>query len=165
MTQVNSESSVSYKVKTDASKEEDSVIRDALSILSRRMNAAKSVLDSPDVTANYLKLSVGQLQYETFGILYLDNHHGVISDGQLFRGTINGASVHPREVVRECIMKNASAVIFYHNHPSGEPEPSEADKALTTRLIEALELIEVRVLDHIIVGGSRSVSFAERGYL
>ena len=104
--------------------------------------------------------------YEMFGALFLDNRHRVIEFHELFRGTIDGASVYPREVVKQVLACNAAAVIFLHNHPSGEPEPSAADEQITYRLRDALCLIDVRVLDHIVVGsGGRTVSFAERGLI
>ncbi|NOX42705.1 MAG: hypothetical protein GXP19_03095, partial [Gammaproteobacteria bacterium] len=104
-------------------------------------------------------------EHEVFGCLYLDNRHSVIRFEALFRGTIDGASVHTREVVKQALKYNAAAVIFTHNHPSGIAEPSSADEALTRRLIDALKLVDIRVLDHIIVGNGCSFSFAERGLL
>lgn len=125
----------------------------------------RDVLTSPDATRDYLKLRLYGAPHEVFACLFLDNRHRVIRYEELFRGTIDGASVHPREVVRRVIETNAAAVIFAHNHPSGVAEPSEADLAITRRLKEALALIDVRVLDHIIVGDGRGTSFAERGLL
>ncbi|MFW6258710.1 MAG: RadC family protein, partial [Halochromatium sp.] len=105
------------------------------------------------------------LAHEVFACLFLDNRHRVIEYQELFRGTIDGASVHTREVVKEAIRWNAAAVIFAHNHPSGVAEPSQADLHITKRLQEALQLVEVRVLDHIIVGAGDGTSFAERGLI
>ena len=102
--------------------------------------------------------------YELFAVLWLDNRHRVIAFEELFRGTIDGASVHPREVVRAAIDHNAAACIFAHNHPSGVEEPSQADLRITNRLKDALDLVDVRVLDHMIVGDTMC-SFAERGLL
>lgn len=103
--------------------------------------------------------------YEVFCCLYLDVHHRLISFQELFRGTTDGASIYPKEVVREVINRNAYAVIFAHNHPSGTAEPSQADKLVTRRLRDALALIEVKVLDHLVVGETRCVSFADRGLI
>lgn len=123
------------------------------------------VLSSPEATRDYLKLKLYGLPYEVFLCLFLDNRHRVIRIEELFRGTIDGASVHPREVVRKVMETNAAAVIFAHNHPSGVAEPSQADLRITQRLKDALALIEVRVLDHLIVGEGRGTSLAERGLI
>ena len=123
------------------------------------------VLTSPDATRDYLKLKLGRLPYEVFVCLLLDNRHRVLGYEELFRGTIDGASVHPREVVRLVMESNAAAVIFAHNHPSGVAEPSQADLRITERLRDALALIDVRVLDHLIVGEGRGTSLAERGLI
>ena len=100
-----------------------------------------------------------------FACLFLDTRHRIITYEELFRGTIDGASVHPREVVRRALQHNAAAVIFAHNHPSGVAEPSQADQRLTRRLSEALGLIDVRVLDHLVIGDHAAVSFAQRGMI
>ncbi|WP_462320211.1 RadC family protein [Halochromatium sp.] len=125
----------------------------------------RDVLTSPNATRDYLKLRLRGLSHEVFACLFLDNRHRVIEYQELFRGTIDGASVHPREVVKEAIRWNAAAVIFAHNHPSGVAEPSQADLRITKRLQDALDLIDVRVLDHIIVGEDEGTSFAERGLI
>jgi len=122
-------------------------------------------LNNADDTRQFLVSRLRDYPYEVFACLYLDNRHRVIEFVELFRGTINGASVHPREVVRAALTHNAAAVILCHNHPSGIAEPSQSDHHLTRKLKEALELIDVRVLDHIVVGDGESVSFAERGWL
>jgi DNA repair protein RadC len=100
-----------------------------------------------------------------FACLFLDNRHRVICFEELFRGTINGASVHPREVVKKALHHNAAALILAHNHPSGIAEPSEADRQLTKKLQQALGLVDIRVLDHVVIGDGESVAFAERGWL
>ena len=115
-------------------------------------------------TRQYLQAQLQACQQEVFAVLFLDNRHRVISFERLFYGTIDGASVHPREVVKRALAKNAAAVIFAHNHPSGVAEPSQADQAITRRLKEALALVDIRVLDHFVVG-DEVVSFAERGLL
>jgi DNA repair protein RadC len=124
-----------------------------------------TVISSPSDSRDYLISQLADLEHEVFAVLFLDNRHRVISFDHLFNGTIDGASVHPREVVKRALKHNAAAVILTHNHPSGIPEPSQADQSLTRRLKEALALIDVRVLDHIVVGGVETVSFAERGLI
>jgi DNA repair protein RadC len=105
------------------------------------------------------------LDHEVFACLYLDTRNRVLKYEELFRGTLDGASVHPREVVKQALAQNAAALIFAHNHPSGVAEPSGADERITRRLRDALALVEIRVLDHIVVGDGEAVSFAERGLL
>lgn len=122
-------------------------------------------LTDPAATQHYLSARLRDYAFEVFACLFLDNRHRVIHFKELFRGTINGASVHPREVVRQTLEHNAAAVIFAHNHPSGVAEPSEADRQLTRRLQAALELIDVRVLDHIVIGDGECVAFSERGWI
>ena len=122
-------------------------------------------LTSPDDTRRFLLASLRDRYFEVFCCLFLDNRHRVIAFEELFNGTIDGASVHPREVVRRVLHHNAAAVIFAHNHPSGVAEPSSADKSLTARLKEALALVDVRVLDHLIVGDGQVTSFAEQGLI
>lgn len=122
-------------------------------------------LRSPSDTRHYLTARMRDYPHEVFASLYLDNRHRVIAFEELFRGTIDGASVHPREVVKRALHHNAAAVILAHNHPSGLAEPSRADQALTQRLKDALGLVDIRVLDHLIVGDGSVASFAERGLL
>ncbi len=122
-------------------------------------------LTSPQATRDYLKLRLHNYPYEVFSCLFLDNRHRVIIYEELFRGTIDGASVHPREIVRRALHHNAAALILAHNHPSGATEPSAADKAITQRLKEALALVDVRVLDHFIIGDGPPRSLAEMGLL
>jgi len=122
-------------------------------------------LSNPRDSGDYLRARLRHLPYEVFGCLYLDNRHRVLAFEELFRGTVDGASVHPREVVRACLQHNASAVIFAHNHPSGVPEPSAADRAITHDLRDALQLVGVRVLDHLVIGSGEPVSMAARGLL
>jgi DNA repair protein RadC len=122
------------------------------------------VLTRPEDTRRFLQARLRDHPHEVFGCLYLDNRHRVIAFEELFRGTLDGASVHPREVVKRVLHHNAAAVIFAHNHPSGVAEPSRADEHITQRLKDALALIDVRVLDHIVVGDG-SVSLADRGLL
>jgi len=124
-----------------------------------------SVLENPQQTQNFLTARLRDYSFEVFSCLYLDNRHRVIQFEELFQGTINGASVHPREVVKKALGHNAAAVIFAHNHPSGVAEPSMADKQVTRQLTDALALVDVRVLDHVVVGDGTTVSFAERGLI
>ncbi len=122
-------------------------------------------LGNPDDTRRFLQARLRHYPYEVFACLFLDNRHRVIEFQELFRGTIDGASVYPREVVRQALTVNAAAVIFAHNHPSGVAEPSNADYQLTRRLREALGLVDIRVLDHLVIGDGQTVSLAERGEL
>lgn len=122
-------------------------------------------LANPRATRDFLYSRLRDLGHEVFCCLYLDNRHRVLAFEELFRGTIDGASVHPREVVKRALANNAAAVILAHNHPSGVAEPSQADELITQRLKEALSLVDIRVLDHLIVGDGRCESFAERGLL
>jgi DNA repair protein RadC len=137
--------------------------------LGRRYLASElrraDALTHPAACADYLRARIGAYPYEVFACVFLDNRHRVIACEELFRGTIDGASVHPREVVRRCLAHNAAAVIFAHNHPSGVAEPSQADRDITRHLQQALKLIEVRVLDHFIIGCGTPLSLAERGWL
>jgi len=127
--------------------------------------ARESVLASPADTRAYLAARLKAHPHEVFACLFLDNRHRVIAFEEMFRGTIDGAAVHPREVVRRALAHNAAAVILAHNHPSGVAEPSQADRALTRRLQDALGLVDIRVLDHFVVGDGEVASFAERGLL
>jgi DNA repair protein RadC len=123
------------------------------------------VLDSPPKVREYLRLRIGHLRHEVFMAIFLDAQNRLIEADELFQGTLTQTSVYPREVVKRALQRNAAAVIFAHNHPSGLAEPSRADELLTRSLRDALALVDVRVLDHVIVGGACSVSFAERGLL
>ena len=132
--------------------------------LSETLRAGPS-LASPRATRDFLSSQLRDLEHEVFCCLYLDKRHRLIQYQELFRGTIDGASVHPREVVKQALSHNAAAVIFAHNHPSGVSEPSTADELITRRLKDALALVDIRVLDHFIVGDGTCMSFAERGLL
>ena len=122
-------------------------------------------LASPDAVRAFLHARLRDLPYEVFCCLFLDNRNRLIVFKEMFRGTIDGTSVHPREVVREALACNAAALILAHNHPSGVPEPSQADELITRRLRSALALVDIRILDHLVVGDGATVSFAERGLL
>ncbi len=125
----------------------------------------KDVLSSPTQVRQYLSLALGALSREVFMVLFLDAKNCVIADEVLFEGTLMQTSVYPREVIKRVLHHNAAAVIFAHNHPSGNTEPSQADKTLTQTLKEALAMIDVKVLDHFIVAGNQSMSFSERGLM
>ena len=136
----------------------------ALRVLAHRHRRGES-LTSPETSRAYLRLKIAERKYEVFGCLFVDNRHRIIAFEELFQGTIDGASVHPRVVVQKALENNAAAVIFAHNHPSGVAEPSMADQRITQRLKDALALVEIRVLDHFIVTAEDSISFAERSLL
>jgi DNA repair protein RadC len=141
------------------------VLDRAQALIAQRYRAGSPVLSSPERTREFLRVHLGGSDRETFGVLHLDNRHRLIAAEDLFCGTVDRASVHPREVVKAVLARNAvAAIVLYHNHPSGSPEPSAADELITRRLKEALALIDVRVLDHLIVGES-IYSFAEHGIL
>lgn len=126
---------------------------------------ARSALTSPQAVRDYLRLALGTREHEVFVSLFLDAQHRVIAAEELFRGTLTQTSVYPREIVKAALKANAAAVIFAHNHPSGVAEPSQADELLTRQLTEALAMVDVKVLDHFIVAGRSTLSFAERGLL
>jgi DNA repair protein RadC len=143
-------------------------IRATLELTDRYLRAGfdrGEAITDPGVTRGYLKYKLGRYTREVFAVMFLDNQHRLISYEELFFGTIDGASVHPREVVVRALENNAAAVIFAHNHPSGVAEPSQADQRITDRLKSALLLVDIRVLDHMIVGEGEVLSFAERGLL
>lgn len=122
-------------------------------------------LNSPQAAGAYLQARLRDRDHEVFAVMFLDSQHRVLACEELARGTLDGASVYPREVVKAALRRNAAAVILAHNHPSGVAEPSAADRALTERLKHALALVDVRVLDHLVIGDGAPVSFAERGWL
>jgi DNA repair protein RadC len=144
---------------------DDDIINRALALLDARLRTPGAPMESPNAVKDFLRLKSAELPHEMFSVMLLDNRHGLIEFVELFRGTIDGASVFPREVVKLALAHNAAAVVFSHNHPSGVAEPSRADEHITSRLKDALALVDIRVLDHIIVGGTTTVSFAERGLI
>ena len=143
---------------------EDKVIAKALAILAKRMRVTDA-LNSPGAVRDYLRLLLAGREHEVFVVVLLDAQNRVLSCEEMFRGTLTQTSVYPREVVKVALAANAGSAIFAHNHPSGVSEPSSADRSLTRALSEALALVDVRVLDHFIVAGAASMSFAERGLL
>lgn len=143
---------------------EDDVLTTARSIMESRFQRSH-YLTSPDTTRQYLTMALANEPREVFGLILQDTRHGVLGLEILFQGTIDGATVYPREVVKRTLEANASAVILVHNHPSGNPEPSRKDQLLTEKICKALGTLDVRVLDHLIVAGASTVSLAERGLL
>jgi len=127
--------------------------------------AERSALTSPGAVRDYLRVALGHRAHEVFVCIWLDAQHKVIGVEETFRGTLTQTSVYPREIVKKALARNAAAVIFAHNHPSGVAQPSQADELLTRNLKEALALVEVKVLDHFIIAGNQAISFAERGLL
>lgn len=143
---------------------ENKILGWAEAILESRFRGS-NYLTSPSCVRNYLRVLLAAQERELFAIILLDSQHGVIDFSVLFHGTIDRASIYPREIVKESLLKNASSIILVHNHPSGVATPSEADKCITEKIIAAAELVDISVLDHLIVGGSDIVSFAERGLI
>lgn len=146
-------------------REEQATISAAKKILASKLKTENAALESPQAAMNYVQLQIGHYEHECFAVVFLDTKHRVKGFKKLFYGTIDGASVYPRGVVKECIKHNAAAVFLVHNHPSGVCEPSQADRMLTERLKEALALIDVRVLDHFIVSSTATLSMVEYGWM
>lgn len=140
-------------------------VREALILLEYQLREPGPSFTSSQAVRDWLRLNLATLEREAFTVLWLDNQHRLTAHDTLFLGTINSITVHPREVVKAGLKHNAAAVILAHNHPSGEAEPSDADRQITARLKQALELVDIRLLDHLVVGGMDIVSFAERGWL
>jgi DNA repair protein RadC len=150
-----------YKLDSDTTPQD--VLTAAEGILRDRLER-QGCIGNPADANDFLRMRLGALAHEEFHVLWLDNRHRIIDCQKLFTGTVDGASIHPREVVRAALSVNACAAIFAHNHPSGVAEPSTADRAITHELRDALRLIGVRVLDHIVVG-AECVSMAGRGLM
>ncbi len=145
-------------------KAEQKIIEQALSILKREV-LSTSFVTGPQFAKDFIKLQLATLEHEVFAVLFLNTQHQMISFDILFRGTVDGASVYPREVAKEALYKNASAVVLAHNHPSNIERASQADQQITKVLSDALALFDIQVLDHIIVTKDKVFSFAERGLL
>lgn len=141
------------------------IIDKALLILTSRLRKPDVFFTDPNTVKEYLMLRLGELEYESFRALFLNSKHGLIHDAELAKGTIDQASVYPREIVKAALTFNAAAAVFAHNHPSGITEPSLADRRITDSLVAALNLVGVRVLDHVIIGGDDALSFAEQGLI
>jgi len=145
--------------------ERDTLVRLAIESLEIEFWRPRELLSKPSQVQTWLRLRLSGCRDEIFGMLFLNTRHYLIEKADLFRGTVDGASVHPRVVVRRALELNAAAAIAYHNHPSGTPDPSAADRHITQRLKSALALVDVRLLDHIVVSASGSVSMAEQGLM
>lgn len=143
------------------------ILHEARKIMFRKAKTNKKAFSDPSIVKDYLAISnlVTEPNREVFRVLFLNTQHQLLADEAMFMGTIDASPVYPRVVVQKALEHNAAALILSHNHPSGVVEPSHADKAITSRLKQALELVDIRVLDHIIVGDTETVSFAERGLL
>lgn len=157
MKNIKSEEQASYTVN------KKDIVAEAIALIESRLK--KTILDikSPAEVKDFLVLRMSELEREHFDVLFLNNTHQLIAAETLFKGTIDGASVYPREVLKKALEYNAAALILAHNHPSGNPGPSIADKNITNRLKDACAYVDIRVLDHIIVGGTDTYSFAEKG--
>ncbi|WP_439411870.1 RadC family protein [Enterobacter ludwigii] len=140
-------------------------IREALTLLECQLREPGASFTSSNAVRDWLRLQLASLEREEFTVLFLDNQHRLIAHETLFTGTISHTQVHPREVVKAGLKHNCAAVIVAHCHPSGLAEPSNADRQVTTRIQQALELVDIRLLDHLVVGGMEVVSFSERGWL
>ncbi|EKL5245647.1 DNA repair protein RadC [Salmonella enterica] len=140
-------------------------IREALTLLENQLREPGAAFTSTQAARDWLRLRMAGLEREEFMVLYLDNQHRLIAHETLFTGTINHTQVHPREVVKAGLKHNCAAVIVAHCHPSGLAEPSNTDRQVTMRIQQALGLVDIRLLDHLVVGGMDIVSFAERGWL
>jgi DNA repair protein RadC len=162
MNTVKTESAATYAATTNVA--EDAIIAQAMSILESRLRTKTTAFTSPDQSKQFVRCKLQQLEHEVFSVLFLDNQNYLIEYTEMFRGTIDSASVYPREVAKAALELNAAAVIFAHNHPSGISVPSSADRNITNKLKSALELFDIRVLDHIIIGDT-TYSFAESGLI
>lgn len=141
------------------------IVRQASDILKRHLVNDLTALSDPQATRHYLQMKVAHLEHEVFGVIFVNTRNRVIDDQIMFRGTIDGAAVYPREIAKEALRVNAAGMVLYHNHPGGNPEPSRADRVITNRIKEALELFDIRINDHLVIGSDHEVSFAERGLI
>jgi DNA repair protein RadC len=162
MNTVKTESAATYAVTSTVA--EDAVIAQAMSILESRLRTKTTAFTSPNQSKQFVRCKLQQLEHEVFSVLFLDNQNYLIDYTEMFRGTIDSAAVYPREVAKLALELNAAAVILAHNHPSGISVPSSADRNITHKLKSALELFDIRVLDHIIIGDT-TYSFAESGLI
>lgn len=163
---VNSEDSPRYiqAPNTRFTPEEQAIIDQAIVLLNRAI-ATGDALTDPDAAAKLFQARLHGYEREVFAVAFLNTRHKILAVEEMFLGTIGGAEVHPREVVKRALTHNAAAIILAHNHPSGDPEPSAADRAVTARLKSALALIDIRLLDHFIIGHGPPVSMAARGWV
>jgi DNA repair protein RadC len=144
---------------------EKQIINAAKSIIRNKYSQKRVLANTTDESKQAACIFLSNYEHEVFACIFLNNKHEVLAIEEMFRGTIDGASVYPREVLKRCLEVNAAAVIFAHNHPSGNPEPGQSDINITKTLIQALALVDIRVLDHIIVGGVKTCSLAELGHI
>ena len=164
--QINKGSEPELAIRDDNGQWRPATAPEILSAARRALRVRRgTAFTSPAVTGDFLRLNLGTLEHEVFAVIFLDNRHRLIEYRELFRGTIDNTTVYPREVAKEALALNAAAVILAHNHPSGVAEPSDADRLITRRVRDALELLDVRLLDHLVVGGEDVVSLASRGLL
>ncbi|GEA25293.1 hypothetical protein VH1807_contig00085-0010 [Vibrio harveyi] len=158
--------SITYTNNALFTAEEQATLALAADILKSKLTISEQpALTSPGMVKTFCQHSLAAKEHEVFGVIFLDNQHRVRSTAELFTGTVDAASVYPREVVKKALAENAAAVILYHNHPSGAAEPSQADRRITHRLTDALALVDIKVLDHFVVSFEDVVSFAERGWI
>lgn len=151
--------------KRKSRRQEDELVQQAITVLERRLFKRGPSLENPQQVRQYLRLKLAREPHEVFAAVFLDSRHRVIAYEPLFFGTIDAVSVYPRQVLVRALKHNSAAVILAHNHPSGDTEPSEKDKAITRRLNASLDLIDVRILDHFIIGQGEPYSFAEAGLI
>lgn len=144
--------------------QDEQILQAAERILHRKLERQGSVSE-PSSAARYLRARCGHLEREVFGCIFLDSRHHILAIEDLFFGTVSSAEIHPREIVKRALLLNAAAIIAFHNHPSGSLEPSTADRVITLRMKQALELVEVRLLDHFVVSCAGSASLAARGWV
>ena len=164
MNKIKSELAPEYITIPDVESEQKT-IDDAMNILYSRLKTPDFYITSPHDVRKYLTLKLAELEHEVFAVIFLDNRHGIIKYEEMFRGTIDGASVYPREVIKRALELNANSLVFAHNHPSGKSEISSADESITNRLVKCAALFDIKVLDHLIVGGNTITSFAEKGLI
>ncbi|WP_355584979.1 DNA repair protein RadC [Xanthomonas cannabis] len=144
--------------------DEEGILLAAATILEQRLQRLGHI-HSPEQAGSYLVARCAHLPHETFGVVFLDTKHHILATEHLFSGTVDACDVHLRVVAKRALELNAVALILFHNHPSGNPEPSEADRKVTERLQEALGLLDIRILDHLVIGGRQHVSLAARGWV
>lgn len=152
-------------IEKDLTQYEEEIINDALKILSERLEKSQDLLNEPSVVKRYLSIKLAKVEHEIFGVVFLDSQNKLIVANEIFRGTLAACPIYPREIVKAALMHNAASVILYHNHPSGNAYPSAADRDLTDTLKLVLELVDIKVVDHIIIAGIKTFSFNESGFL
>lgn len=144
---------------------QNKIVKMALQVLESQLKYQSESITAPSKVIDYLRLQLEDKDREHFLVLFLNNQNQLITSEVMFMGTINATEIHPREIARSALRHNAAAVILAHNHPSGNPEPSQADRYITQKIEEVLSLIDIRTLDHFIIGHAQMVSFAERGWI